>query len=71
MSITLKVVDLLDRLNVQSYFVEKENKLQFTPIKISFDFNKFEKRFEKLTNINGNSYRMNQFEKDVLRELDF
>lgn len=71
MSITLKVVDLIDRLNIQSYFLEKENKLQFTPIKISFDSIKIERRIESLIKVNGNSYKMNQFEKDILKELDF
>jgi hypothetical protein len=71
MSITLKVVDLLDKLNVQSYFLEKESKLQFTPIRISFDSIKIEKVLEKLIKVNGKTYKMNQFEKDILTELDF
>ena len=70
-SITLKVVDLLDRLKVQSYFVEKNDRTYFTPIHVKFDPNKLEIILDKIIKVKGNSYKMNKMEKQVLEELEF
>jgi hypothetical protein len=71
MSITLRIVDLIDKLKVQSFFVERNHKTYFTPINISFNQNQLEKVTDKLFNVDGNAYKMNDFEKKVLQELDF
>mgnify|MGYP005708108021 FL=1 len=71
MSITLKLVDAIDKLKVQSFFVEKGDKTYFSPIHIGFDANSFENKSDKLFNVNGKPYKKNEFEEQVLKELDF
>lgn len=71
MSITLKIVNLIDRLKLQHYFIEKNNKTYFTPINISFSEDKLESILDKVIRTKGNAYKMNDLEKEVLKELDF
>jgi len=71
MSITLKVVNLVDRLHLQNYFVEKEDRLLFAPIRISLNERFLEEKIDKLFKLKGKPYSSNQFEQDCLKELDF
>lgn len=71
MSITLKIVDLLDRFKVQSFFIERNQKTYFTPIRISFNQSQLEKVTDKFFKVKGNAYKMNDLEKEILEELDF
>lgn len=71
MSITLKLVNLLDKINVQNYFIEKDNKVYFSPMRININALKIEHVLDKTLKVQGNSYKMNQFEKDILEELNF
>ncbi len=71
MSITLRIVDFLDKLKVQKFFIEKDNRTYFTPIQISFNQNQLEHLSEKFLKVKGNAYKMNDFEKKILKELDF
>jgi hypothetical protein len=71
MSITLKIVDLLDKFKVQHYFIEKDNKAYFTPMMIKFNPSQLEFLIEKFVSVDGNAYKMNDLEEKVLRELDF
>lgn len=71
MSITLRIVELLDRLKVQNYFLERNNKTYFTPIKIHFNHNQIEVIADKIFKVNGKPYQMNDLEKNVLKDLDF
>ncbi|MFT6633330.1 MAG: hypothetical protein ACJAS4_003300 [Bacteriovoracaceae bacterium] len=71
MSITLRVVDLLDRLKVQRFFIERNQRTYFTPIRISFNQAQLEKISDRLFKVKGNAYKMNDLEKEILEELDF
>jgi hypothetical protein len=71
MSITLKIVEIIDKLRVQNYFVEKNNKTYFTPINIQLSTEHIETIIDKVFKTNGNAYKMNEFEKEILKELDF
>lgn len=71
MSITLKIVDLIDKLKVQHYFIEKNNNTYFRPIQIKFNASHVEEMIEKVVNVDGNTYKMNDLEKNILKDLDF
>jgi hypothetical protein len=58
-------------MKIQQLFIEKEDKLVFTPIQISLNSSKIEKAIDKVISFSGKPYKMNQFEKDILEELDF
>lgn len=70
MSITLKLVHLIDKLNLQSYFVEKNDRTYFTPIQFKFDTNKIEALTDKLIKVKGRAYKLNNLEKNILNDLD-
>lgn len=71
MSITLKIVDLLDKLKVQKFFIEKNNKTYFAPIRIKLNQSQIENIADKVFKVKGNAYKMNDFEKEILEELKF
>ena len=69
MTLTMRVVNLVDKLRLQKFFVEKDNKahlkfVEFSPARI-------EEALDKIIRTKGKAYRPNQFEKDCLKELDF
>lgn len=69
-SITLKVCYLVDRLKLQSFFIEKNEKVVFTPIHIQINIEKIEKLTDFVLSAKGRPYQANQFEKDILAELE-
>lgn len=71
MSITLKLVDLVDRLKIQQFFIEKEDKTYFLPLKFQINGEKIESTLDRMIKVKGRSYQMNDFEKQCLEELDF
>ena len=69
MTLTMRVVNLVDKLRLQKFFVEKDNKahlkfVEFSPARV-------EDPLDKVIRTKGQAYRPNQFEKDCLKELDF
>lgn len=68
MSITLKVIELVDKLKLTHYFIEENNRvhLSFT----EFDPQKVEKVLNKLVPIKGEQYNPNEFELNCIRELE-
>lgn len=71
MGITLRVVSLIDKLHLQNYFVEREDRVFFAPIRISLNERILEQKLDHLFKLKGKAYKMNQFEKNCLKELDF
>lgn len=70
-SITLKVVSLIDKSKVQKLFIENESSLYFAPLRIRLNTNSIESLINKVVSIDGNTYRPNQFEKNIINDLDF
>jgi hypothetical protein len=70
MSITLKLVHLIDKLNIQSYFIEKNDRTYFMPIQFKFNTNKLEALTDKLIKVKGRAYKVNDLEKSILNDLD-
>lgn len=71
MSVTYKIVNVIDKLKLNNYFIEKNNITYFSPIKIQLNTEIIEKVVNSLINVKGREYKPNKFEKDVLKELDF
>lgn len=71
MSITLKIVNFLDHLKVQKFFLEQNDKVLFTPIKIELNEQFIERKLRQILSGNGKAYEMNEFERACLEELDF
>lgn len=71
MSITIKVVELIDKLKLNHYFVEKNNATYFRPITIKFNSDVIENVIDKVISVDGKAYKPNKMEQDVLKELDF
>ena len=69
MTITMRIVSLVDKLKLQKFFVEKDNKAHFKFAE--FSPARLEETIDKLLRTKGNPYQPNQFEKDCLKELDF
>ena len=67
MSITLKVVSLIDKLHLQSFFMEKDNKVM---LNLSFNPSAIEDVIDDVLKVDGHAYRPSQFEIDVLSELE-
>jgi NAD-specific glutamate dehydrogenase len=67
MSITLKLVALVDKLQLQNFFMEKENKVM---LNLSFDPSRIEDLIDSVLSTKGHSYKPSKFELDVLNELD-
>lgn len=69
MTITMRVVNLVDKLRLQNFFIEKDNKVhlkfvEFSPARV-------EEALDNIFRTKGKKYKPNDFEKEVLRELDF
>lgn len=69
MTVTMRVVNLVDKLKLQKFFVEKDNKAhlkfaEFSPAKL-------EELLDKAFKTKGRPYTPNQLEQDILKELDF
>lgn len=71
MSLTLRVVEILDRLHVEKYFIEKDQEVFFRPLTIKINTDAIRKVFNKVCSIDGNAYKTNGFEEKILEELDF
>ncbi|MAX66273.1 MAG: hypothetical protein QF441_04790 [Bacteriovoracaceae bacterium] len=71
MSITLKVIDLIDKMKIQNFFVEKGNRTYFTPIQIKFDQQKFEEISDRLFRVKGKPYKISELEKSLIKDLDY
>lgn len=71
MSITYKIVNVVDKLKLDHYFIEKNNITYFSPIRIQLNTDVVEKLVNSFIKVKGREYIPNQFEKDVLKELDF
>lgn len=71
MSVTLKVVNLIDKLKVQNFFVEKDNKTYFSPIHIKINADILEKSIDKVFSPKGKAYKKNELVEQMLRDLDF
>jgi hypothetical protein len=67
MSITLKLVELVDKLHLQNFFMEKENKVM---LNFSFNPNRIEDVIDSLLKSKGKTYMPSKLEEDVLSELD-
>ncbi len=70
MSITLRLVNLIDKLQIQNYFIEKDNKTIFTPVLIKFNTEALEKAADKVIRTKGKPYKINDLEKSMLNDLD-
>ncbi len=69
MTITMRVVNLVDKLRLQSFFIEKDNKVHLKFVE--FSPTRIEEALDKIFRTKGKAYTPNQLEKEVLRELDF
>lgn len=67
MSITLKVVSLIDKLHLQNFFMEKDNKVM---LNLTIRPDHIEEVIDDVLKVDGNAYCPNQFEIDVLKELE-
>ena len=67
MSLTIKLVSLIDKLHLQSFFIEKENRVM---INFSINPSKIEEFIDDHIKVDGKKYEPNQFELDVLAELE-
>lgn len=67
MSTTLKLVELVDKLRLQKFFMEKDNKVM---LNLSFDPKKIESILDQVFPTKGKAYEPNDFEKDCIRDLE-
>jgi hypothetical protein len=67
MSVTFKVVELIDRLHLQSFFMEKDNKVL---LNISLDPTKIERFLDHKLKLNGKHYTPNEFELSCIEDLE-
>lgn len=67
MSITLKIVNLIDKLHLQNFFAQKDNKVM---INISFDPTVIEDAIDELLKVDGRPYTPSQLEIDDIDELE-
>jgi hypothetical protein len=67
MSVTFKIVELIDRLHLQNFFMEMDNKVL---LNISLDPSKIEKFLDHKLKLNGQNYRPNEFELNCIRDLE-
>jgi len=68
MSVTFKVVQLIDRLRIQKFFMEKDSKVL---LNFQFDPSKIENFIDNKLKVHGKKYKPNDFEESCLRDLDF
>lgn len=67
----MRVVQLIDKLRLNKYFIERNNKTYFSPIRIKFNSDSIEEGLDHLIKVKGRPYRPNKLEKEVIKELDF
>ena len=67
MSVTFKIIELIDRLHLQKFFMEKDNKIL---LNISIDPNRIEELIDRTLKPRGKNYKPNQFELDCINELE-
>lgn len=67
MSITFKVVQLIDRLHLQSFFMEKDNKVL---LNLALDPSKIESYLDHKLRLKGKSYQPNEFELKCIQDLE-
>lgn len=68
MSVTFKVVQLIDRLRIQNFFMEKDSKVL---LNFQFDPSKIEHFIDSKLKGHGKKYKPSDFEESCLRDLDF
>ena len=51
--------------------MQKDNRIYFSPIHIKFNADVIENGLDSLLNVDGKPYVADDFEKEVLKELDF
>lgn len=68
MSVTLKVVELIDRLHLNNYFIEKDNRVHLKALE--FNPAKLESLLDKVIKVKGVDYNPNEFELNCIRELE-
>jgi len=68
MSITLKIVNLIDKLRLQRFFMEEDNKVMLNFI-LSPDH--IEDLIDDTLKVDGKTYSPSQFEMEVLKELEW
>lgn len=68
MSVTLKVVELIDRLHLNNYFIEKDNRVHLKALE--FNTVKLESLLDKVIKVRGVDYNPNEFELNCIRELE-
>lgn len=71
MSITMRIVNLIDRLKLNQYFIEREDKAYFSPIHIKINTRSIENFIDHLVKVDGRPYRPNEMEKEVIKELEY
>tara|TARA_Y100000385_G_C12963841_1_gene580940 strand:+ start:196 stop:402 length:207 start_codon:yes stop_codon:yes gene_type:complete len=68
MSITLKIVNLIDKLRLQRFFMEEDNKVMLNFI-LSPDH--IEDLIDDTLKVDGKTYSPNQFEMEILKDLEW
>lgn len=66
---TMKIVNLVDKLKLQNFFVEKDNKAHFKFAE--FSPARLEELLDRVLRTKGKAYQPDEFEKQCLKELDF
>ena len=69
MTTTMRIVNLVDKLKLQNFFFEKDNKAVL--VLGEFNVARLEEKIDKLFKTKGKAYVPNDFEKECLKELDF
>lgn len=67
MSFTLKMISLIDKLHLQHFFMEKDNKVM---LNLTFNPEHIEEMIDEYLKVNGKNYRPNQFEIDIIKDLE-
>ena len=71
MSLTLKLIYLIDKFKLGHYFAE-EKKTGHIGIKVfEFDPAKLEKRIDQIIKTKGHAYAPNELEQKIMEELNF
>lgn len=68
MSVTLKIVELVDRFKLTHYFIESNNKVHLRLLE--FDPQKVEVLLDKVIKSKGKAYQASDFELNCIRELE-
>jgi hypothetical protein len=69
MHLTMKVVNVVDKLHLNDLFKEVQGEVILNLVK--FNPKKVEKLIDTVLKSNGKNYEQNELEKKVLKELDF